>query len=164
MHTNVEQKWHFVRNGDAWLLYCKVDGSDMVNKCVIKLTRNRNSCLYLSISVCIGENIHYISIVNQKIAFASRYTSFIHYLELLVSQNSVIGKSMLIYFWAKRRDVWYALFSLIKMFTFNMVHAYNQLTRSTQRVQTSLAEADQYSHIAHCKKCWALFVKDYRPS
>ena len=24
-------------------------------------------------------------------------------------------------------------------------------TRSTQRAQTSLAEADHYSHIAHCK-------------
>ena len=27
----------------------------------------------------------------------------------------------------------------------------NDITRSTQRVQTSLAEADQYSHTAHCK-------------
>ena len=26
-----------------------------------------------------------------------------------------------------------------------------QETRSTQRAQTSLAEADHYSHIAHCK-------------
>ena len=26
-----------------------------------------------------------------------------------------------------------------------------QKTRSTQRVQTSLAEADHYSHIVHCK-------------
>ena len=25
------------------------------------------------------------------------------------------------------------------------------ITRSTQRAQTSLAEADHYSHIAHCK-------------
>ena len=28
---------------------------------------------------------------------------------------------------------------------------WNLLTRSTQRAQTSLAEADHYSHIAHCK-------------
>ena len=27
----------------------------------------------------------------------------------------------------------------------------DKLTRSTQRAQTSLAEADHYSHIAHCK-------------
>ena len=27
----------------------------------------------------------------------------------------------------------------------------NTITRSTQRAQTSLAEADNYSHIAHCK-------------
>ena len=27
----------------------------------------------------------------------------------------------------------------------------NIKTRSTQRAQTSLAEADHYSHIAHCK-------------
>ena len=29
--------------------------------------------------------------------------------------------------------------------------AVHDLTRSTQRAQTSLAEADHYSHIAHCK-------------
>ena len=37
-------------------------------------------------------------------------------------------------------------------------------TRSTQRVQTSLAEADHYSHIAHCKNVepwW--WSKDYPP-
>ena len=28
---------------------------------------------------------------------------------------------------------------------------FRNITRSTQRAQTSLAEADHYSHIAHCK-------------
>ena len=37
-------------------------------------------------------------------------------------------------------------------FLSNVVHRQtNKQTRSTQRAQTSLAEADHYSHIAHCK-------------
>ena len=52
---------------------------------------------------------------------------FFRWLSLLLS-NSVISQSALI-----------MLISVVKS------------TRSTQRAQTSLAEADHYSHIAHCK-------------
>ena len=34
---------------------------------------------------------------------------------------------------------------------YNTCYTKALVTRSTQRAQTSLAEADHYSHIAHCK-------------
>ena len=39
----------------------------------------------------------------------------------------------------------------VKMGNFEEVRENQNKTRSTQRAQTSLAEADHYSHIAHCK-------------
>ena len=49
-------------------------------------------------------------------------------------------------------------------FLSNVVHRQtNKQTRSTQRAQTSLAEADHYSHIAHCKNVEPWVVKDYPP-
>ena len=40
---------------------------------------------------------------------------------------------------------------LITMITTTVTMMMIIITRSTQRAQTSLAEADHYSHIAHCK-------------
>ena len=38
------------------------------------------------------------------------------------------------------------------------------LTRSTQRVQTSLEKADHYSHIAHCKNVEPWLLKTTHPA
>ena len=40
---------------------------------------------------------------------------------------------------------------LMAIYGTNYVRSKAEETRSTQRAQTSLAEADHYSHFAHCK-------------
>ena len=44
-----------------------------------------------------------------------------------------------------------------------LVNSIVVLTRSTQRAQTSLAEADHYSHIAHCKNVEPWLLKTTHP-
>ena len=46
-----------------------------------------------------------------------------------------------------------------------LIHILNNIykTRSTQRAQTSLAEADHYSHIAHCKNVESWLWKTTHP-
>ena len=73
------------------------------------------------------------------------------------SHTEVIHKQHCVWYW------WTSTRNLKIMLLIGFAVAKLNKTRSTQRAQTSLAEADHYSHIAHCKNVEPWLWKTTQP-